>query len=146
MKKKSLIRAIALTFVAFSAAALGFSQSATLTASTSALSASGGNLTLTAAANYDGQPGAIGWSVVLPPDWALVSLAGPNPPGIAPDLGTTGTLEFAHTSIPANRAEFSFVVRYPAGAVAAKAAPTVLIRANGKLTTLQPAPVEFGGK
>lgn len=146
MKKISLFRALAVAAFAFGAAALGFSQSATLTAVTTALSAAGGHVTLTATASYNGSPGAVGWSVVLPADWTLVNLTGPHVPGIVPDLGTTGTLEFAHTAVPTGRAEFSFVVRYPAGAGAAQAIPTVLLRANGKLTTLKPAPLAFGGK
>ena len=146
MKKNSLFRALTVAALALGAAVLGFSQSATLTAAPTALAAGGGQITLTATANYDGQPGAVGWSVVLPADWALVSLSGPHRPGIAPDLGTTGTLEFVHTAVPTGRAEFSFVVSYPAGAGAAQAVSTVLLRANGKLTTLKPSPLAFGAK
>ena len=82
--------------------------------------------------------------IALPSDWTLVSVSGANAPEISPDVGSTGTLEFAYTSAPAGRAEFNVVVRYPAGATTAKAVPTVLIRANGKLATLAPTAVEFG--
>ncbi len=146
MKKTPLLRSLAVLALAFGAATLGLAQTASLTADTTALAAGGGSVTLTATVTYDGQPGALGWSIELPADWSLVSVSGANLPGIAPDLGNSGTLEFAYFTIPANRAEFKLAVRYPAGATAAKAIPTVLIRANGKLATLEPAPVEFGGK
>ena len=136
MKKVSLLRALVVLALVFGATALGLAQSAVLTAETKALAAT---------ANYEGQPGALGWSIALPADWFLVSVSGPNPPGIAPEAGSAGTLEFAYFAIPANRAEFKFVVRYPPGAATAKATPTVLIRANGKLVTLEPAAVAFGG-
>ena len=145
MKKVSLLRALVVLALVFGATALGLAQSAVLTAETKALAAGGGTVTLAATANYEGQPGALGWSIALPADWFLVSVSGPNPPGIAPEAGSAGTLEFAYFAIPANRAEFKFVVRYPPGAATAKATPTVLIRANGKLVTLEPAAMAFGG-
>lgn len=123
---------------------MAFAQNATLKANTNTLIAEGGSVTFTATASYEGQPSALGWSVELPVEWILASVAGSNVPEIAPSKGTTGTLEFAYTSTPATKAEFTFVVRYPAGATAAKAVSTVLVRANGKLATLTPASVEFG--
>lgn len=143
MKTTALLRRFAVTF-ALCAASLASAQTATLKADASALVLSGGSITFTAAANYDGQPSAVGWAIALPSDWTFVSVSGANVPEISPDAGSTGTLEFAYTSAPARRAEFNLVVRYPAGATTAKAVPTVLIRANGKLATLTPSPVVFG--
>jgi hypothetical protein len=88
----------------------------------------------------------VGWSIALPADWTLVSVGGANVPEIAPEAGTTGTLEFAYTSAPAGRAEFSVIVKYPAGVKSAKATPTVLVRTAGKLATLNPTAVEFSSK
>jgi drug/metabolite transporter (DMT)-like permease len=122
-----------------------FGQSASLKADNATLAASGGNVLLTATVNYDGEPGALGYAIALPADWSFVSVMGPNVPAITPEAGSTGMLEFAFTSVPANRAEFSVLVHYPASAASAKATPTVLVRSAGKLSTLKPAPVELHG-
>jgi hypothetical protein len=124
-------------------AATAFAQNATLTSDTTALVPSGGSVTLTATASYDATPGALGWSIALPADWTLVSVSGPHVPAIAPEPGTAGTLEFAYTSVPAQRAEFTVEVRYPANASPTKLTPTVLLRSDGKLTTLTPPAVEL---
>ena len=109
-----------------------------------ALAAAGGSVALTASVSYEGQPSALGWAIVLPADWTVVSVTGTDVPEISPSAGATGTLEFAYTAAPATKAEFTVLVRYPAGVTTAKAVPTVLVRAQGKLTTLNPAPIEFG--
>ena len=143
MKTIARLRYLAVT-LALGLASVAFAQTASLKADAAALIPSGGSVTFTAAATYDGQPAALGWVIALPSDWTLVSVSGANAPEISPDVGSTGTLEFAYISAPAGRAEFNVVVRYPAGATTAKAVPTVLIRASGKLTTLAPTAVEFG--
>ena len=75
------------------------------------------------------------------PDFHVLPLRDIAPPGSAAErLLKRGDAAVA----PAGRAEFNVVVRYPAGATTAKAVPTVLIRANGKLATLAPTAVEFG--
>jgi hypothetical protein len=125
------------------AAVSAFAQNATLSADNPTLAASGGTVTLTAVASYEGEPGALGWQIELPADWSLVSVSGPDVPAITPEAGTTGTLEFAFTSVPANRSEFAVVVRYPANAAPAAAKSTVLVRAGGKLNTLTPAVVQL---
>ncbi|HUR56835.1 MAG TPA: hypothetical protein VM029_03940 [Opitutaceae bacterium] len=125
------------------ASATVFAQSASLKADNTTLAASGGSVLLTATVSYDGEPSALGWSILLPADWSLVSVTGPNMPAIVPEAGATGTLEFAYTAVPANRAEFSVLVSYPAGAGTTTAAPTVLIRTAGKLSTLTPPAVEL---
>jgi len=145
MKNSNLLRSLALAFT-LGAAAVATAQTATLKSDTSALAAAGGSVALTASVAYDGTPSALGWAIALPADWSLVSVTGTHVPQIAPDAGSTGTLEFAYTTAPAAKAEFMIVVRYPAGSTNAKAVPTVLVRSSGKLATLTPAPVEFGGK
>lgn len=124
-------------------AASAFAQNAILTANTTTLVPSGGSVVLTATANYDGEPGALGWAIALPANWTLESVSGPNLPAISPEVGTTGTLEFAFTNVPPQRAEFTVIVRYPAGASSATATPTVLLRGGGKLTTLKPAAIQM---
>lgn len=141
-----IMRSFFTLLVTLALASVALAQSANLTADNAQLSGSGGQVTLTASASYDGTPGAIGWAIKLPPDWSLASVAGPNVPAIAPAAGSTGTLEFAYSSVPAGQSAFSVVVNYPAGATATQAAATVLIRINGKLTTLSPAPVELKAK
>lgn len=143
MKKSAILRRLAAAVFLFTAG-FAFAQNATLKADTTALAPAGGQVTLTASVSYDGQPSALGWAIALPADWTLVGVAGANVPEISPSTGSTGALEFAYTAAPSSRAEFSVVVRYPAGSTTAKAVPTVLVRANGKLATLTPAPVEFG--
>lgn len=122
-----------------------FAQTASLTADHAALAPSGGTIALTATVNYEGEPGAVGWSIALPGEWSLVSVTGPNVPAIIPETGSTGTLEFAYTTVPNARAEFTVLVRYPANAPSAKATPTVLVRAGGKLSTLSPPAVALRG-
>ncbi len=135
---------LAFAFLVCSAVS-AFAQNATLTADTAALSPAGGTVSFTAAVSYEGEPGAVGWSIALPADWSLVSVSGPEVPAISPDAGTTGTLEFAYTAVPPQQATFIVTVKYPANAPTAAATPTVLVRANGKLTTLTPKPVQLTG-
>jgi len=127
----------------FAAASAAFAQTASLTADNTSLAPSGGTVALKAAASYEGTPGALGWEIALPADWTLVSVSGPNVPSIAPDAGTAGTLEFAYTSIPTERAEFTVLVRYPANTATATATPTLLVRGGGKLTTVTPPAVQL---
>jgi hypothetical protein len=127
------------------AAASALAQNATLTADTNTLSPSGGTVSLTATVSYEGEPGAVGWSIVLPADWSLVGVSGPEVPAVSPDAGATGTLEFAYTALPPQQATFVVTVRYPANAPTTAAVPTVLVRANGKLATLSPKPVQLNG-
>jgi len=124
---------------------LASAQTADFKADNPHLAPSGGTLALTATISYEGSPGAVGWSVELPADWSLVSVAGQTPPQIAPEAGTRGTLEFAFTEVPAGRAEFTIVVRYPANAPSFSAKPAVILRHNGQLSQLKPAPVAFIG-
>lgn len=120
-----------------------FAQQAEFRSDVTKLSNSGGQVKVTAAVNYDGEPGAVGWSITLPADWKLVSVAGPHLPAVAPEAGSTGQLDFAYTAVPTNRAEFSIWVSYPAGGGAEKVAATALVRRDGKLATLTPAAITF---
>ncbi len=141
---KSLLRPLVASLAMLSAAS-AFAQSAALSSDTSTLAPAGGTVVLTAATTYDTAPGALGWSITLPADWTLVAVTGPNVPAISPEPGSSGALEFAFTQVPAARVEFSVQVRYPANAGTAQATSKVLVRADGKLTTLSPAPVELRG-
>lgn len=140
------MKTLRLALLSLVLAATAFAQSASLQADATKLAPTGGTVQLTARLSYEGEPGAIGWSIALPADWKLTQISGPNVPTVAPELGSTGTLEFAFSAIPSGRAEFTISVAYPAGTASAKAVPTVLVRKDGKLATLAPAPVEFSSK
>jgi len=119
-------------------------QSATLSADLAKLSPTGGQLAITATVIYDNTPGAIGWSVKLPDGWALLATSGPDLPAVKPDKGAAGTLEWAYTAIPSNRAQFLFTVSYPAkAALPAEIASTVIVRTKGELKTVTPTPIRF---
>lgn len=107
------------------------------------LSPAGGQVKLTAAVTYEDAPGAIGWSITLPVGWKLVALSGPHLPAVAPEIGSTGQLDFAYSVIPAQRAEFSLAVSYPAGADSGRVPAVVIVRRDGKLTTLAPEEVSL---
>lgn len=128
------------------ACATAFAQTASLDTNVTKLVAAGGDLVLTATVVYDQQPSALGWSIALPSDWALVSVAGPNTPAVVPPAGSGGVLEFAFTSVPANRAQFAITAHYPANADSVVLTSTVFVRADGRLATLTPTPIRIAGK
>lgn len=132
-----------LTLFAAILPSIGFSQTAALTATSNELAPRGGVVQLGAVLTYDGQPGAVAWSISVPAGWSLVSVSGPNLPAIAPPAGAGGVLEFAFTSVPLGRVDFSILVRYPAGLPAAAVGATAYLRADGKLSTLTPAKLSF---
>lgn len=134
-----------LVLLALLAAGALRAQTASLSSDTPVLAASGGTLVLRAVADYADEPGAVGWAITLPGDWSLVAINGPHVPEVRPEAGSSGELEFAYTQVPANRAEFSVVVRYPANSPSVAATSTAIIRAGGKLATLAPAPVRMRG-
>ena len=142
MKIRSLL---SLSLIAVFAAVGLRAQSASLSSDTTVLAPSGGNVTLRAVADYEGEPGALGWSIKLPADWSLVAINGPHVPEIKPEAGAGGELEFAFTNVPAAKAEFSVIVSYPANSSSVAATSTALVRSGGKLTTLAPAPVQMRG-
>lgn len=114
---------------------------ATLSSNGTQLVPQGGTLVLTATARYDNSPAALGWEVVLPPEWSLVGVSGANVPDIAPTKGSTGTMEFAFVTIPEGKVEFALEVAYPPNAAGTSVESSALFRGDGKLTTLRPEPV-----
>lgn len=114
---------------------------ATLSGEKTQLSPQGGTLTLTASSTYDANPAALGWEITLPADWSLIGVSGASVPDIAPAKGSTGTMEFAYVNIPAGKAEFTFEVAYPPNAAGASVESSVMMRGDGKLTTLRPEPL-----
>lgn len=89
-------------------------QTATLTTTTSQLSATGGTVTFTATIAYSGTPSALGFQVELPAGWTYAG--GTGEPSIKPDAGTTGTLEWAYTGgFGVGASSFDFTASYPAG-------------------------------
>ena len=130
------------TLAAISASA----QSAQLTCDHVSLSPKGGSAKLLAALSYPERPGAVGWEIVLPDGWSLVSVNGGTLPQIVPRAESTGTLEFAFTEIPEATAVFELTVRYPANAPTAKITSTVYLRIRGEQATLRPSPVGIAGR
>jgi len=120
-----------------------FAQSASFQADAPTLSPSGGVVKLTAYAAYEGQPGALGWSIPLPAGWALVGVEGQNIPEIAPDPTVTGLLEFAYLTVPAQKAEFTVLLRYPAAAKPVTIAPLVIVRTEGRMQQIKPTSVDL---
>jgi hypothetical protein len=89
-------------------------STATLTANVTKYAAGGGTVTFTAAISYGTQPTALGFAVGLPAGWSYTG--GANEPSIKPDVGTTGTLEWAYSSgFGTGSSTFTFTANYPAG-------------------------------
>jgi hypothetical protein len=93
-------------------------QTATLTASASSYSASGGTVTFTAAVVYPsgGTPSSIGFLVNLPAGWSFVSQSLPSGANAsaAPTAGNR-VLEWAFSGFPASQLQWSFVASYTSG-------------------------------
>jgi hypothetical protein len=99
-------------FMLMSMTALG--QSASLTANVTTYAPGGGTVTFTATISYATQPTALGFAVGLPAGWSYAG--GANEPSIKPDVGTTGTLEWAYSSgFGTGSSTFTFNANYPAG-------------------------------
>jgi hypothetical protein len=92
---------------------------ATLTANTGTYAATGGQVVFSATINYStlAEPSALGFSLTIPMGWAVVGTGGANVPQVEPRAGSTGALEYAFTSPPAQSASFSITATYPAGLV-----------------------------
>lgn len=138
MKSRFLLLAVLLSAIISASFA---EPVATLSGDKAQLSPQGGTITLTASSTYDANPAALGWEITLPPEWSLVGVAGASVPDIAPSKGSTGTMEFAYVNIPAGKAEFSFEVSYPANSAGVSVESSVVLRGDGKLTTLRPEPL-----
>ncbi len=108
-------------------------QQAAIVANSNHLAKAGGTLTIRAIASFEEAPGAIGWSIMLPPGWSLVDTSGPCRPEIAPPPGAIGKLEWAFVSVPASPAKFELTVSYPAGLSAGQSVSAeMLVCSNGE--------------
>ena len=136
MNLKNLLTLLAAAAVT----SMGFGQSATLV-SDRTTPAAGVELSLTASASYAGTPSAMGWSVTLPAGWSYVSTGGPDVPAITPQAGATGTLEWAYTDTPGSAARFTFIVKTSGKPGTQQLAAKVLLRADGKQSTVAVTPV-----
>lgn len=121
--------------------AVGYSQSATLTADASTVSA-GSVLTVTASASYSSTPNAVGWAVTLPEGWTFVATTGPDAPQVGPVAGATGSLEWAYASVPANAARFSCTVKTAEKPGPAQLSAKVFLRVDGKQQNVRVAPLQ----
>lgn len=93
-------------------------QTASLTASTSSYSSSGGTVTFTATVTYPsgGTPSAIGFAVNLPSGWGFVSQSLPSSATAvgSPSVGDT-SLGWAFSGFPPTELRWTFVASYAAG-------------------------------
>lgn len=91
---------------------------------------------------------AIGLYEMLPPDWVFVSMRGitTEPPPIAPQPGTVGTLQFAWITPPAFPCTFAYTVQVPAGITGVKTiSGQVEYRTNGPRLVSAPEITEING-
>ena len=74
----------------------------------------GGSLTMEIRSTYSGAaPQQLAWSIILPAGFSYQG--GQNEPSVKPQVGTTGTLEWAYSTIPASGAVFTVRLAYAAG-------------------------------
>jgi hypothetical protein len=96
----------------------------------------GSTVTITNTLTYTGTVSSLGWQVTLPASWSLASDAG-SAGEIKPAVGTTGSLAWAWSTIPASPVTFTYTVNVPAGETVARTlAATGIVRAGGTVTTL----------
>ena len=96
----------------------------------------GSTVTITNTLTYTGTVSSLGWQVTLPASWSLASDAG-SAGDIKPAVGTTGSLAWAWSTIPASPVTFTYTVNVPAGETVARTlAATGIVRAGGTVTTL----------
>lgn len=91
---------------------------------------------------------AIGLYEMLPPNWVFVSMRGitTEPPPIAPQPGTVGTLQFAWITPPAFPCTFAYTVQIPAGITGVKTiSGQVEYRTNGPRLVSAPEITEING-
>ncbi|MEI6467026.1 MAG: hypothetical protein WCQ89_20030, partial [Verrucomicrobiota bacterium] len=96
----------------------------------------GGTLTLEIRSDYSGAaPQQLGWSIILPPGFSYQG--GQDEPSVRPQVGSTGTLEWAHTTIPASGATFKVRLAYVGGLGGAQSIyATLLYRTNAVPSTV----------
>jgi hypothetical protein len=119
-------------------------ESVVVTPSPDSLAAGGGQLVLNVDIVYGEAPAALGLSIGLPAGWSFVATSGAAKPAIQPDAGTTGSLDFAWMTAPADHAAFSITVSYPAGTGATTLRGKAILRRDGKSLDL-PISVSVGG-
>lgn len=134
------LRQIASFGAALVVAVSGLAQSATLSADKPSTNV-GAEVTLTASATFATVPGAVGWAVKLPDGWSYVATSGTAAPQITPQVGDTGTLEWAYTDTPPSGASFSFRVKVAGGGGAVRIVAKVLVRIDGKVETIETIPL-----
>lgn len=99
----------------------------------------GANVTITNTLYYSGTAQSLGWSVVLPAGWAYVSDTLGSSGVVKPAVGSTGTLDWAWTTVPASPVTFTYTVSVPAGELGARAiTANAIVRPTGA-----PAPLQF---
>jgi hypothetical protein len=120
-----LILVAALLSAGVSASAFA-ANSATVTPSSSVYGATASSVTVTVNLTYSAALSALDFTLTTPSasgPWKAPSVSGANVPQTLPspdDLGVGG-LGFVYTTIPANTANFTFVLTYPAGMTGNKA-------------------------
>jgi Immunoglobulin I-set domain len=101
----------------------------------------GNTVTLQASLTYTGSPVGLAYSLVLPPGWSLVSSS--SDAQVKPAAGSTDTLGWAWSTIPASPATLAFnvVLNAPLDSVGAKTITgTAIVRSGGGVYEL-PLPV-----
>jgi hypothetical protein len=101
--------------VASSALAAATNNTVTLSPWSKGYSPNGGTITLTVALSYSAAVTVPGVSITAPAGWKFVSVGGPDTPSVAPQSGDEGELSFTYLNAPANLANFSVTLSYPAG-------------------------------
>jgi hypothetical protein len=120
MSARAISRLRYWTLLALFAAVSAVAQAATatLTAPSTTLAATGGSVTLTATINYTGQTlTTLGWTINLPTGWSYASSGGTNVPSFPPVAGDTVQLDWAYLdpSVIAGSAQFTTTLNYVAG-------------------------------
>ncbi len=124
--------------------ALCLGQQPTLTTDETQLGPQGGIVKVVATVTFESVPGALGWSVSLPPGWTLKGTAGLSVPDISPPSGSSGKLDWAFVTVPASPVQFEILLQYPPGAQRRHVIRGELVSfREGKLDSVAAAPVIF---
>lgn len=92
----------------------------------------GGTVTITNLLTYAGTATGLGWAVTLPPGWSFASVAMAGAPQVVPPAGSTGTLDFAWTTVPDGQVQFTYTLNVPAGTTGDQTiAGQALLRVSG---------------
>lgn len=136
-------RILSLVFCSLIWSGLARAESVVVTPAQDSLAGGGGELVLKVDIVYGEAPAALGLSLDLPAGWSFVGTAGAGKPVIAPSAGSTDQVGLAWLTAPADHAEFSITVRYPAGQSATILNGWALLRRDGKALEL-PISVSIG--